>query len=195
MWEGKETERLVKHFSGKWSKLTFSLLGWSIMWRKLHGRSRPRKGSVTEKSQRRALDMSTHLEPATKNKHIIHNLGDVSNIQCIDSYRKSVTESQLVFCPQVHVEGFFFLHILCSDCTGELLYFTKKNIKCSYSLTAVPSTITIMPATVQSVEAVYLAFRSQSLSVRCSGRRGLMHDALSLKIIQFLYLMLDYDAN
>lgn len=165
------------------------------MWRKLHGRSRPRKGSVTEKSQRRALDMSTHLEPATKNKHIIHNLGDVSNIQCIDSYRKSVTESQLVFWPQVHVEGFFFLHILCSDCTGELLYFTKKNIKCSYSLTAVPSTITIMPATVQSVEAVYLAFRSQSLSVRCSGRRGLMHDALSLKIIQFLYLMLDYDAN
>lgn len=195
MWEGKETERLVKHFSGKWSKLTFSLLGWSIMWRKLHGRSRPRKGSVTEKSQRRALDMSTHLEPATKNKHIIHNLGDVSNIQCIDSYRKSVTESQLVFWPQVHVEGFFFLHILCSDCTGELLYFIKKNIKCSYSLTAVPSTITIMPATVQSVEAVYLAFRSQSLSVRCSGRRGLMHDALSLKIIQFLYLMLDYDAN
>lgn len=149
MWEGKETERLVKHFSGKWSKLTFSLLGWSIMWRKLHGRSRPRKGSVTEKSQRRALDMSTHLEPATKNKHIIHNLGDVSNIQCIDSYRKSVTESQLVFWPQVHVEGFFFLHILCSDCTGELLYFTKKNIKCSYSLTPVPSTITIMPATVQ----------------------------------------------
>lgn len=195
MWEGKETERLVKHFSGKWSKLTFSLLGWSIMWRKLHGRSRPRKGSVTEKSQRRALDMSTHLEPATKNKHIIHNLGDVSNIQCIDSYRKSVTESQLVFWPQVHVEGFFFLHILCSDCTGKLLYFTKKNIKCSYSLTAVPSTITIMPATVQSVEAVYLAFRSQSLSVRCSGTRGLMHDALSLKIIQFLYLMLDYDAN
>lgn len=194
MWEGKETERLVKHFSGKWSKLTFSLLGWSIMWRKLHGRSRPRKGSVTEKSQRRTLDMSTHLEPATKNKHIIHNLGDVSNIQCIDSYRKSVTESQLVFWPQVHVEGFFFC-ILCSDCTGELLYFTKKNIKCSYSLTAVPSTITIMPATVQSVEAVYLAFRSQSLSVRCSGRRGLMHDALSLKIIQFLYLMLDYDAN
>lgn len=164
------------------------------MWRKLHGRSRPRKGSVTEKSQRRTLDMSTHLEPATKNKHIIHNLGDVSNIQCIDSYRKSVTESQLVFWPQVHVEGFFFC-ILCSDCTGELLYFTKKNIKCSYSLTAVPSTITIMPATVQSVEAVYLAFRSQSLSVRCSGRRGLMHDALSLKIIQFLYLMLDYDAN
>lgn len=194
MWEGKETERLVKHFSGKWSKLTFSLLGWSIMWRKLHGRSRPRKGSVTEKSQRRALDMSTHLEPATKNKHIIHNLGDVSNIQCIDSYRKSVTESQLVFWPQVHVEGFFFC-ILCSDCTGELLYFTKKNIKCSYSLTAVHSTITIMPATVQSVEAVYLAFRSQSLSVRCSGRRGLMHDALSLKIIQFLSLMLDYDAN
>lgn len=75
---------------------------------KLHGRSCPRKGSVTEKSQRRALDMSTHLEPATKNKHIIHNLGDVSNIQCIDSYRKSVTESQLVFWPQVHVEGFFF---------------------------------------------------------------------------------------
>lgn len=112
MWEGKETERLVKHFSGKWSKLTFSLLGWSIMWRKLHGRSRPRKGSVTEKSQRRALDMSTHLEPATKNKHIIHNLGDVSNIQCIDSYRKSVTESQLVFWPQVHVEGFFFAHIM-----------------------------------------------------------------------------------
>lgn len=106
--EREKKQRLVKHFSGKWSKLTFRLLGWSIMWRKLHGRSRPRKGSVTEKSQRRALDMSTHLEPATKNKHIIHNLGDVSNIQCIDSYRKSVTESQLVFWPQVHVEGFFF---------------------------------------------------------------------------------------
>lgn len=66
--------------------------------------------------------------------------------------------------------------------------------KCSYqwySLIAVPSTITIMPATVQSVGAVYLAFRSQSLSVRCSGRRGLIHDVLSLKIIQVLYLQIN----
>lgn len=133
--------------------------------------------------------MSTHLEPATKNKHIIHNLGDVSNSQCFDSYRKSVTESQLVFWPQVHVQGFFFF--FCTYC-GPIA--RGSYCKCSYqwySLIAVPSTITIMPATVQSVEAVYLAFRSQSLSVRCSGRRGLMHDALSLKIIQVLYLQIN----
>lgn len=144
--------------------------------------------------------MSTHLEPATKNKYILSTTWGMfpifSVLIAIESQSLKVnlcSGHRFVF------KALFLAHIVVQlNRRVTVLYQKKIYIKCSYqwySLIAEPSTITIMPATVQSAEAVYLAFRSQSLSVRCSGRRGLMHDALSLKIIQFLYLLLDYDAN